>query len=164
MLSIGGTSWQGGDASRPQAWSGSGGGFAWLAPAPVHQSVGVGTYLSQTAGLPPASSFNASGRAYPDMAAVAVEGTSESAPTVGGIFTLLTDARLRAGLPPLGFVGTRVWQVAQAHPGEAFEDITVGNSKTSCSNGFPATKGWDPVTGWGRPKWDGLLKYFASAP
>ena len=48
--------------------------------------------------------------------------------------------------------------------GEAFEDVTVGNSKTSCDNGFPATEGWDPVTGWGRPKWDGLIKYFGSAP
>eukprot|EP00966_Prymnesium_polylepis_P297933 6883971-Prymnesium_polylepis.1 len=88
MLSIGGTSWEGGDATRPIAWSGSGGGFSWQFPAPAHQSAVVGDYLAKTAGLPPASSYNASGRAYPDVSAVATEGTSESAPTMGGIFTL----------------------------------------------------------------------------
>ena len=30
-------------------------------------------------------------------------------------------------LPPLGFLGPRIWQVAATHPGEAFEDITEGN-------------------------------------
>jgi len=164
MLSIGGTSWQGDDPSKPVAWRGSGGGFSWQFGAPAHQHATVASYLGKTAGLPPASSYNASGRGYPDVSAISADGTSQSSPTVGGIFSLLVDARLRAGLPPLGFVGTRVWQVAAAHPGEAFEDVTVGNSKTSCDNGFPATEGWDPVTGWGRPKWDGLIKYFGSAP
>ena len=32
-------------------------------------------------------------------------------------------------------------------PGEAFEDVIVGNTKTSCDSGFPASVGWDPVTG-----------------
>ena len=36
-----------------------------------------------------------------------------------------------------------------ANPGGAFQDITSGNSATSRDNGFPATKGWVPVTGWG---------------
>jgi len=164
MLSIGGTSWQDGDSSRPVAWSGSGGGFSWQFAAPSFQKSVVDAYLKQTQGLPPASSYNATGRAYPDVSAVATMGTSESAPTLGGILTLVTDARLRAGLKPLGFVGSRVWQVAQAHPGEAFEDVTSGNSKTSCDNGFPSAKGWDPVTGWGRVKFDGLLKYLGSSP
>ena len=146
------------------AWSGSGGGFAWQFPRPAHQAAAVDAYLASTAGLPPPASFNATGAAYPDIAAVSVEGTSQSSPMFAGIFTLLTDARLNAGLPPLGFLGPRIWQVAAAHPGEAFEDITEGNSKTSCDNGFPATTGWDPVTGWGRPVWAGLAKHFAAAP
>ena len=57
-----------------------------------------------------------------------------------------------------------MWQVVADHPGEAFEDVTSGNSKTSCDNGFPAAAGWDPVTGWGRVKWAGLLEHFGSAP
>jgi hypothetical protein len=52
--------------------------------------------------------------------------------------------------------------VAEQFPGEAFEDITSGNSKTSCDNGFPATTGWDANTGFGRPVWAGMVKHFAS--
>lgn len=63
---------------------------------------------------------------------------------------------------PVDFVVRRLWKIAQQFPGEAFEDITQGNSKTSCDNGFPATKGWDPNTGFGRPIWDGMLKHFGS--
>ncbi|EOD41805.1 hypothetical protein EMIHUDRAFT_308227 [Emiliania huxleyi CCMP1516] len=96
------------------------------------------------------------------MSAVAVEGTSESAPTVAGIFSLLIDARLNAGLPPLGPLGPRIYEVARAFPGEAFDDVATGNTKTSCATGFPATKGWDPATGWGRPRWPGLLEHFGS--
>ena len=69
---------------------------------------------------------------------------------------------LRAGLPPLGPLGARIWHVAEAFPGAAFEDVTDGNSRTSCESGFPAAKGWDPNTGWGRPVWKGLLEHFAS--
>ena len=85
-----------------------------------------------------------------------------SSPTVAGIFSLVVDARLRAGLPPLGFFAPRLWQVGADYPGEAFEDVTEGNSKTSCATGFRAAKGWDPTTGWGRPVWSGILKHFGS--
>mmetsp|Transcript_425 Transcript_425/g.1166 ORF Transcript_425/g.1166 Transcript_425/m.1166 type:complete len:389 (+) Transcript_425:557-1723(+) len=162
MASVGGTAWEAGDPRRPVAWEGSGGGFSWQFGRPEHQEAAVAAYLSRTAGLPPAASFNASNRAYPDMSAVAVEGTSESAPTVAGIFSLLIDARLNAGLPPLGPLGPRIYEVARAFPGEAFDDVATGNTKTSCATGFPATKGWDPATGWGRPRWPGLLEHFGS--
>jgi len=162
MTSVGGTVWKSFDSARPVAWSGSGGGFSWQFAAPAHQQQALGRYLSATSGLPPAASFNASGRGYPDIAAVSVDGTSQSSPTFAGIFTLLTDLRLNAGLKPLGFLGPRIYQVAGQFPGEAFEDITEGNSKTSCARGFPATAGWDPTTGWGRPVWAGLVKHFAS--
>merc|ERR1719486_424139 len=112
--------------------------------------------------MPPTSSFNAHGRAYPDISSVAVDGTSQSSPMTAGIFSMLIDKRLNAGLPPLGFVAPRIWMVAEQSPGEAFEDVTEGNSKTSCDNGFPATTGWDANTGWGRPIWAGMVKHFAS--
>ena len=162
VVSVGGTDWRAGDSSQPTMWPGSGGGFSWTFERPSHQDAAVSSYLQTTPGLPPSTSFNSSNRAYPDISAVAVEGTSQSSPTFAGIFTLLVDARLNAGLKPLGALGPRIWQVAQSHPGEAFEDVTTGNSRTSCSNGFPAAKGWDPTTGWGRPVWPGLLKYFGS--
>ena len=163
MMSVGGTSWKEGDGANPIAWSGSGGGFAWQFAQPAHQKAAVGQYLSSTSGLPPPSSYNASGRGYPDLSAVAVMGTSESSPTVAGIFSMLMDHRLNAGLKPLGFLAPRLWQTMAAHPGVALENIGTGDSKTSCDNGFPASKsGWDPVTGWGRPKWAGLLQLFGS--
>merc|ERR1712048_1331849 len=73
ITSVGGTEWSGflfPDPSKPKAWSGSGGGFSWEFAAPAHQKATVSAYLQSTAGLPPASSFNASGRAYPDISAV----------------------------------------------------------------------------------------------
>mmetsp|Transcript_44113 Transcript_44113/g.86261 ORF Transcript_44113/g.86261 Transcript_44113/m.86261 type:complete len:565 (-) Transcript_44113:202-1896(-) len=163
LTSVGGTVWQFPDPdSKPIAWSGSGGGFSWQFKASPHQNTSVSNYLSSTTGLPPAASFNALGRAYPDVSAVSVDGTSQSSPTMAGIFSLLTDMRLSAGLPPLGFLGPRLYKTMEQFPGEAFQDITDGNTKTSCDNGFPAAKGWDPVTGWGRPVWSGIVKHFAT--
>ena len=89
IVSVGGTNWRGGDSSKPQAWPGSGGGFAWDYEAPSHQISTVAAYLNATQGLPPASSFNATCRAFPDISAIAVEGTSQSSPIMAGIFTLL---------------------------------------------------------------------------
>lgn len=166
VVSVGGTMWKGGDPLQPTTWAGfgggSGGGFSWQFVAPSYQAKSVANYLSTTAGLPPTTSYNRSGRAYPDVSAVAIDGTSQSSPSFAGIFTLIADARLRAGLPPLGPLGPRIWHVAEHFPGMAFEDVSEGNSRTSCTNGFPSTKGWDPNTGWGRPVWQGLLRHFGS--
>ena len=65
--------------------------------APKHQHAEVQKYLSNTRGLPAPSSFNRMGRGYPDISAVAVMGTSESSPTVAGIFSMITDHRLKQG-------------------------------------------------------------------
>ncbi|GMI07791.1 hypothetical protein TrVE_jg6396 [Triparma verrucosa] len=165
VLSIGGEMWEV-NSKHPVTWAGYGGGsgagFSIQFEAPPHQqsSTTVSDYL-QKPGMPPASSFNAKNRAYPDMSAVGVMGTSQSCPISAGIWSLITDIRLNKGLPPLGFVAPRLWQVAEEYPGEAFEDIIGGDSNTSCSNGFPATDGWDANTGFGRPIWDGFVKHFA---
>lgn len=161
IIGVGGEKWGFRGSDYPAAWYGSGSGFSWQFEQPEHQKATVQAYLLKD-GIPPAASFNAKGAAYPDMAAVSSMGTSQAAPIAAGIFSMLIDHRLNAGLPPLGFVAPRLWKVAQAFPGEAFKDITEGNSKTSCDNGFPCTEGWDPVTGWGRPVWDGMLKHFGS--
>mmetsp|Transcript_72460 Transcript_72460/g.155167 ORF Transcript_72460/g.155167 Transcript_72460/m.155167 type:complete len:585 (-) Transcript_72460:64-1818(-) len=167
IVSVGGTMWADGAGKRPVTWKGFGGGsgsgFSLQFSRPSHQMKSVEAYLNGTAGLPPASSFNRNGRAYPDFSAVGVDGTSQSCPVAAGIFSLLIDQRLSAGLPPLGFLAPRLWKVAEEHPGEAFQDVPEGNSRVSCSNGFPSISGgWDPNTGFGRPIWSGLVKYFAS--
>jgi hypothetical protein len=40
-------------------------------------------------------------------------GTSASTPTVAGVISLVNDVRLNKGLPPLGFVVPRLWDVAE---------------------------------------------------
>ena len=98
---------------------------------------------------------------------------------------MLTDHRLNYGLPPLGYLAPRLWKEAEAAAGSDMPllvDITEvklilytdsvrrsrpsesafclqGSTNLSCSNGFASGTGWDPVTGWGRPIWDGLVQY-----
>ena len=92
IISVGGTEWKGTffpDSTKPIAWSQTGGGFAWEFNASEYQNELVSKYLSAASKLPsfPASgTFNEQGRAYPDISAVAVEGTSQSSPIMAGIF------------------------------------------------------------------------------
>ena len=48
-----------------------------------------------------------------------------------------------------------------------FKDIVFGNSSVGgdhydCGNGFVAQAGWDAITGWGSPRWDGLVDSLVS--
>ncbi|MCI4370766.1 MAG: PKD domain-containing protein, partial [Thermoplasmata archaeon] len=73
---------------------------------------------------------------------VAVQGTSVACPVWAGF---LTDIDSFGG-SALGFVDPSLYQVASGSSGsKAFHDIVSG------SNGYPATRGWDPVTGLGSP-------------
>jgi hypothetical protein len=49
----------------------SGGGFSNVAPAPSWQTGQIKSYLANSTMIPPANDFNSSGRAYPDIAALA---------------------------------------------------------------------------------------------
>ena len=115
--------------------------------------------------LPPASFYNAKGRAYPDVSAASsgfwvvsnlvplpgVAGTSCAAPTFSGIIALLNDARLSAGKPTLGFLNPLIYSGAHASP---LTDIVDGcNAGCSEAAGFCAVQGWDPVTGMGVPNY-----------
>jgi len=162
VVAVGGEQWADDNSTKPIAWQSSGGGFSWQLPQPAHQQKAVSNYLATAPDLPSPQSYNPGGRAYPDVCAIAIEGTSMSTPITGGIWSLITSLRIDSNLPPLGPLGPRLYHVAEMHPDEAFEDITQGNTRTSCKDGFPATKGYDPITGLGRPVWAGLVKYFAS--
>jgi tripeptidyl-peptidase I len=73
--------------------------------------------------------------------------------TFASVVTLLNDARIAAGLSPLGFLNP--WLYSEGFKG--LNDI-VGGSNPGCGTpGFQAIKGWDPVTGLGTPNF-GLLK------
>eukprot|EP01126_Amoeba_proteus_P006024 TRINITY_DN1208_c0_g2_i2.p1 TRINITY_DN1208_c0_g2~~TRINITY_DN1208_c0_g2_i2.p1 ORF type:complete len:710 (-),score=120.24 TRINITY_DN1208_c0_g2_i2:95-2224(-) len=161
----------------------TGGGFADYPARPQYQEAIISQYLQSNATLPPSSFFNSGGRAYPDISTVGhnlmtvisgsmtpVDGTSASAPIFAGIVSLLTDARLRAGKPALGFLNPLLYQIAEEVP-DAFRDVVVGENKCStfnspdndgskscCPYGFSASAGWDPVSGLGTPVYDVLEK------
>lgn len=83
-----------------------------------------------------------------------ISGTSASAPLTAGIFTLVNDALLASGKSPLGFLNP--WLYSKGYKG--LTDITNGTSHGCNVDGFPVTKGWDPVTGFGTPNFPDLVK------
>jgi len=149
----------------------SGGGFSQFNLRPSYQNTAVANYLKLNIAFPPAGSFNSSGRATPDFAALGDEhfqvivggrtfsigGTSASAPTFSAIVSILNDYRLNAGKTTLGFVNPLFYNLAATNNG-AFYDITIGDNKegcgTSCApkiNGFLCAPAWDAVSGYGTP-------------
>jgi tripeptidyl-peptidase-1 len=146
-------------AYDPRNGFSSGGGYSKYFPQPWYQIEAVAGY---TAGLKGEFEglYNPTGRAYPDLAAqgqhfaivwdgrfLTVDGTSASTPATASIVSLLNDARLAAGKPPLGFLNP--WLYLVAH--KAFNDVTSGSALGCGTSGFPAVAGWDAVTGWGTP-------------
>ncbi|EKM58690.1 uncharacterized protein PHACADRAFT_253175 [Phanerochaete carnosa HHB-10118-sp] len=136
----------------------SSGGFSNYSSRPPYQAAAVESYLfsigSMNRGL-----FNASGRGYPDVAAVGINvtivvngtvqtinGTSCASPIFAGMVALINDALIAANKSTLGFLNPFLYK----HP-HAFHDITTGSNPGCNTNGFPALEGWDPVTGLGTP-------------
>merc|ERR1711907_141964 len=166
ITAVGGTSLTG---TAETAWESSGGGFSNVFPAPSYQKAAVASYLS-SASLPNATLFNRTGCAIPDVAAVATNfrvlmqgfwdndcsGTSASAPVWAAALALINDKRIGSGKKTLGFVNPALYAAGVAGIGT---DITSGANKAGgCKQGFPATKGWDPVTGLGTPSFATLVK------
>ncbi|KAJ4331254.1 hypothetical protein N0V95_009915 [Ascochyta clinopodiicola] len=146
----------------------SGGGFSSIFPRPSWQSKAVSKYLSKYAPKYGESVFNSSGRAYPDVSALGLKlatvwldktygigGTSASAPIFASIINLLNEERLEAGKKPIGFLN----QIIYKHP-EMFNDVTQGGNPGCGTQGFPASPGWDPVTGVGTPDYNKMRKVF----
>ena len=133
---------------------------------------------SATSDFPPASFYNASNRAVPDVAAMGtlfsvivdqtpsvVQGTSASTPVRAGIISLLNDARFHHQLPSMGFLNPFLYSLPLVAPG-ALRDITAGQSTpgggisdTNCGkdkHGWSAVKGYDAATGLGVPNFEKL--------
>lgn len=178
ITAVGATDFKTASTVGPEtAWTCGGGGFSNTFGIPSYQASQVKNYLAAatTAGvLPTASLFNASGRAYPDLSAVGggvnpycvfasggaggVYGTSASCPVVAGIFGLLNNVRLSAGLPSLGFLNPLIY----ANP-QCFNDVNDG-SLNNCNagyTGFASLSGWDPATGNGTPNYSCLANVIA---
>jgi kumamolisin len=139
--------------SEPLLSQGSGGGASEGFARPSWQSgTGTGGQLDQ-----------GNGRQVPDVAADADPstgtlvifggaaqqggGTSLATP-MWAAFTSLIDQYLRAnGKPPVGFFNPTLYGLANGSPAQApFHDVTLGGNDF-----FPATPGYDMVTGLGSP-------------
>jgi tripeptidyl-peptidase I len=150
----------------------AGAGFSNYFPRPDWQSVAVDRYLDrigdQFKGL-----YNASGRAYPDLSAQAyryiiwidgiphtLDGTSCSAPTVASVFTLVNDALIAKGKPPMGWLNPWLYQKGF----EAFTDVVNGSALGCNGPGFSASAGWDAASGFGTPDFEKILDVLAVGP
>jgi hypothetical protein len=84
-------------------------------------------------------------QAYPDVSAQSrrfliyfqgqgalISGTSASTPTFAGIVSLLNDANLAAGKPPLGFLNPMLYSIGVG----GLNDITQGNAPGCGTQGF----------------------------
>ncbi|GAB7351680.1 hypothetical protein MBLNU459_g2275t1 [Dothideomycetes sp. NU459] len=147
-----------------------GGGFSDYFARPHYQDSVVPAYVKSLNGQF-APYYNASGRAYPDLAGQGsyfitvwngtnkrVSGTSASTPLVSAIFALVNDALVASGRPTMGFLNPWLYKVGHT----AFTDITngsaIGCSEISTGKGFPAQQGWDAVTGFGTPVFPKILE------
>jgi tripeptidyl-peptidase-1 len=138
----------------------SGGGFSRLSAMPKWQAQAVGGYLKTAKGLPPASTFNSSNRAYPDVAALGkdylmfmkgtgskgwnfFDGTSAATPTWAGLVSLLNDARSAVGKKNLGYLPPMLYNfAASAKAGHGLSDVVTGNNRcTRASSSGTTSRG-----------------------
>ncbi|KAH9917405.1 peptidase S8/S53 domain-containing protein [Epithele typhae] len=132
------------------------------------------TPKSRSGHAPPysAGTFNATGRAYPDIATnglnysvaingalTLVAGTSASTPTFASLVSAINDTRLAAGKAPVRWINPALYAFA-----DAFNDVTVGNNSGCNTIGFAAVAGWDPASGLGTPDFQKLLSRFLELP
>ncbi|KAL8276455.1 hypothetical protein RQP46_011157 [Phenoliferia psychrophenolica] len=115
----------------------------------------------QTRGFP---DFSANGAFYPVVvngSDALLFGTSASSPLVGGMITLINDARLAVNKSTVGFINPAIYSEAFV---PAFNDITEGSNPGCNGDGFNSTIGWDPVTGLGTPYVPKLMALFLALP
>lgn len=147
----------------------SGAGFSKWQLRPWWQNNAVINYFVSGVHLPNASTWNPSGRGYPDVSAVghlcAVyantrwgggDGTSCAAPVWAGVLAQINNHQLDKGRSRVGFVNPLLYHLHSVNRMN-FNEVSVGNSSctedTCCGvdMGFTATVGWDPIGGLGTP-------------
>lgn len=158
---------------------GSGGGFSAMFDVFQDQKSFVQQYFEATPNADLGGSIHLAGRATPDVSVLGenfqvclsdcaggVDGivTSASAPTFAGMVSLLNEARIAAGMSPMGYINPFLYQ----HP-DVFTDVVLGDNYLQSIDffggtfpipgpyGFNCTEGWDPVSGLGTPIFDKLL-------
>ncbi|MEP6697273.1 MAG: S53 family peptidase [Pseudonocardiales bacterium] len=173
---------------REVAWTFSGGGFSHVFPRPAYQNPATapaGSYPYQSTRGIPDIAYQASAGTGPLIYDTApgdvdsglicptgdpcsngwyvVGGTSASAPQWAGL-AAITD---QIAGKRLGLINDDLYALAasSATYAAAFYDIATMNTNQTDTSipGYPATPGWDPVTGLGTPAADVLLPALAAA-
>ncbi|CEJ82960.1 hypothetical protein VHEMI02997 [[Torrubiella] hemipterigena] len=160
MTSVGGTQWSA-DSSSEAVWPYSGSGFSNVFAQPDWQAADVNAYIKNSVPSAYKGRYNASGRAYPDVALVADKvpyflngaaqsdggGTSASSPFWAAAVSLINDYRATKGKPALGFLNKRLYTDKAVRA--AMTDIVDGSNPSCKTAGFKATVGWDSASGFG---------------
>ncbi|KAF8269154.1 peptidase S8/S53 domain-containing protein [Lactarius quietus] len=152
----------------------SGGGFSNYFERPSFQRRAVRNYLDQL-GDRNLDLFNPDGRGVPDISAQAFDfkivvngndkystGTGTTTAVVTGIVALLNDWQALKNRSPLGFLNP--WLYGEGS--EGLIDIMLGSNEgcNIAGLGFPALRGWDPVTGIGTPNFGALEDVLPTRP
>ena len=167
---------------REIGWIGSGGGFSNVFAKPAYQDTlpAGSTPIGPTRGVPDVA-FQASSRTGalvyitlpPDGNSgllcggvpcstgwYDIGGTSLSTPQWAGLVAIAAQIK-GSGLGP---INAALYALAAGpNYGTYFYDVTTGNNQAvPCIPGYPATSGWDPVTGLGTPNAATLLPALAA--
>jgi subtilase family serine protease len=154
---------------REIGWIDSGGGFSHIFPKPSYQSTlpSPSSPIGSMRGIPDVA-FQASSRTAPLVYATfdggggwfLVGGTSCSSPEFAGLVAI-ADQIAGHGL---GQINPTLYTLASGpNYGSYFYDVTTGNNQADPSvPGYPATTGWDPVTGLGTPNAANLVPALAA--
>lgn len=166
VTAVGGTAGTGPEG----AWSQSGGGFSSIFPQPSYQAAAVKSWLDSGTADSMLPYFNASGRAYPDVAAravsfavvlgglsVLIDGTSAAAPTFASIIQLVNSDRIAKDKAGLGFLNPWLYANATSALTDIKKGEIIGCPDQISKAGFKAVSGWDPTTGLGTPVFTSLL-------
>mmetsp|Transcript_62169 Transcript_62169/g.162903 ORF Transcript_62169/g.162903 Transcript_62169/m.162903 type:complete len:106 (+) Transcript_62169:1122-1439(+) len=89
---------------------------------------------------------------------LSVDGTSASAPTLGGMLSLINSELIAVGRPTVGFLNQLLYATTSR---SIFSDVTEGDNRCArvgapCCGGYDAGPGWDAVTGMGSIDWQKL--------
>jgi subtilase family serine protease len=162
-------------------WIAGGGGFSHVFAKPSYQntlpagSTAIGTKrgvpdISSEASartgvlvyitLPPYTGISCPGGTLCSAGWYVVGGTSLSAPQWAGMVGIANQ--IHGG--SLGLINPKLYTLASgANYSTYFYDVTTGNNQADPSvPGYPATTGWDPVTGLGTPNAANLLPALAA--
>jgi subtilase family serine protease len=146
----------------------SGGGFSQLFPRPAYQDgvPGIGAdrgVPDVAADADPATGMTlAVSEGTGKYAFSSASGTSAAGPLWAALIALADQYAGRH----LGFVNPAIYRIGLSTSyHQAFHDITTGNNTVKFPHvtitGYQASPGWDPVTGWGSPNAQALIRLLA---